>query len=90
MSLVFIGLLATPTLFSLFNTTSEHIAAIDVNEEENKNEELEKDIELELRVHQHEAFFQDFLTIGKYNNAKNEHYFLELSKVNTPPPEVRG
>ena len=45
--------------------------------------------EIELRnVHQ-EIQFSDFYRSTKYTNSKKENYFLELSKINTPPPELK-
>lgn len=72
----------------LIDDAKEVTSLMDKSEQEKKTEEFEKDIELDLRNIHKEFSLLEAHQAKNYNDANSMHYFLELSKINTPPPEV--
>lgn len=88
LALTFLSLLTSPLVIHLIDDAKEVTSLMDKSEQEKKTEEFEKDIELELRNHYKEFSFQEAHQTKNYNDANSLHYFLELAKINTPPPEA--
>lgn len=90
LSFLFISLLITPVISSLIDNNQEITSLHDSKDEENKNEELEKDIEIELRTFSKNTLLEIFYEDDKDVTSFNDSYYLELTKKNTPPPELNS
>ena len=89
LTFVFIGIISYPTIVS-FSEEKQEISSLfdNSNEEEKKSEKSEKKIELELKKTDSFKGINNSSLRNSKHNAIVKNYFLELSKINTPPPEL--
>jgi hypothetical protein len=89
-SFLFAIVLAAPTVISLVDEAQEVGVFIDLSEEEENKEGTESSIDAELKLFT--TTQNDFSKLNKIQENKNirfqsKYYFLEHSKIDTPPPK---
>ncbi|WP_299670459.1 hypothetical protein [uncultured Polaribacter sp.] len=89
-SILFVSLLATPTIISLTDYSQEIAFFLDINEEEENKGKEESKIDSELKIHS-STFITSFLSNDSQMNKNirfhSKNYVSEYLKITTPPPK---
>ncbi|MDO6744246.1 hypothetical protein [Tenacibaculum soleae] len=89
-TILFVGIIITPTVVSLIDKNQDITIFFELNEEEeNKGQKAIKIFALKTQVNEYNTsiFFKN---IQKKKNVrfKSKNYISEFSKILTPPPEL--